>query len=62
MLRFDRTVHKSGNIKDFQKESDFYKGMSLEELADFFNYLQSVAYNFDPNKPPRLDKSIHNYR
>ena len=59
MLKLDRTAHRAGNIKDKIKESDFYKGMSLDQIAEIFTYLQSVAYNYPINQPPRMDKTVH---
>jgi len=62
MFKLDRTAHRAGSIKDKIKESDFYKGMSLEQIAEVFAYLQSVAYNYPIGQPPRMDKSIHHSR
>lgn len=62
MFRFDRNSHKAYNFKQIQKESDHYKEMSEEERTKVFIYLQSVAYDYPLNSPPKMDKSVHSCR
>ena len=61
-IKLDRTAHKAYNFKNQLKESVHYTNLSFEELADIFNYLQSVAYNFKLNNYPKMDKTIHSCR
>lgn len=61
-MRLDRKTFGSGNIFDSKKESDFYSKLSFEEKSKIFAYLQSVAYNYELSKPPRLDRKIHSFR
>ncbi|MBN8691620.1 MAG: hypothetical protein J0L69_00415 [Bacteroidetes bacterium] len=62
MFKLDRSAHKTYNFKEIQKESDNYFSLSAEERFKVFAYLQSVAYNFSQNNPPKMDKTIHSYR
>lgn len=61
-MKLDRTAHKAYHFKDKVPESSNYKGLSLIEIAEVFNYLQSVAYNFPLNQYPKMDKTIHSCR
>jgi len=61
-MKLDRTKHKTYNYKNQTSERENYVGMSHKELAEIFNYLQSVAYNFELNKWPRMDKTVHSVR
>jgi hypothetical protein len=58
----DRTAHKAYHFKNQLPESADYRGLSLQEIAEVFNYLQSAAYNFKLNDYPKMDKSIHSCR
>ena len=62
MFRLDRTVHSSGKITDFKKESDNYKHLTFEQIGEVFSYLQSVAYNYPIDKPLKMDKTIFSVR
>lgn len=62
MFKFDRSYSKSGNLKTFVRESDHYKGFTLQQIADVFVYLQSVAYNYDLNNPIKMDKTVYSSR
>lgn len=61
-MKLDRTAHKAYNFKDQKSEIEKYIGFSLNERIRVFNYLQSVAYNFDLNNHPKMDKSVHSSR
>lgn len=62
MFKLDRTAHKTYHLKQIQKESDNYIQLDIEEKAKVFAYLQSVAYNYPLNFPPKMDKTIHSVR
>jgi hypothetical protein len=62
MFKLDRSVHKTYNLKQIQTESENYAYLTLEERFEVFAYLQSVAYNYKLNSPPRMDKNFHSYR
>lgn len=58
-MKLDRNAFKTYNFKTFIKESNHYKGYTLYQLFEVFNYLQSIAYTFELNKYPKMDKSVH---
>ena len=62
MFRLDKNFHKSYNYKDKRKESDNYVHLSFIERMKVFAYLQSVAYNYPIDSPPKMDKTIHSVR
>ena len=61
-MKLDRTAHNAYHFRDQPSESENYKNLSLIELCEVFNYLQSVAFNFKLNEYPRMDKTIHSAR
>lgn len=59
MNRFtlDRTAFKAHTLKEAANHADEYKKLSWQERLKVAAYLNSVAYNFDLNNPPRLDRT-----
>ena len=53
----DRTAFKAHTLKDAAKHADVYKKLSWQERLKVAAYLNSVAYNFDINNPPRMDRT-----
>jgi hypothetical protein len=35
-----------------------YKNLSWQKRLEIAHYLNSVAFNFDPQHPPRMDRTI----
>ena len=62
MFRLDKSAHKVYNLQQQQKESANYSDFSIEEKFKVFVYLQSIAYNFKIENPPKMDKTIHSTR
>jgi hypothetical protein len=62
MFRLDKNAHKTYNLKQIQNESENYSHLTPEEKFKVFAYLQSVAYNYDLNSPPKMDKTVHSCR
>lgn len=52
-------MNSAGNLRNRVREADFYKGFSLDQVAEVFAYLQSVAYNYNLSNHPRMDKTVH---
>jgi hypothetical protein len=61
-MKLDKTAHKAYNFKNQTPEIENYRGLAFEELARVFSYLQTVAYNFNANDYPKMDKTIHSSR
>ncbi len=61
-MKLDRNSFKSYNFSNQNKEADNYKNFTFEQLVEVFNYLQSVAYNFELNNYPKMDKTVFSSR
>lgn len=57
--RLDRTAFKAQTAEQATKDDAAYsKALTWQERLKITNYLNSVAYNYPENEPPRLDKTI----
>jgi hypothetical protein len=61
-MKLDRNVFKTYSFSSQAKEVDNYKDYKFSQIIEVFNYLQSVAYNFELNNYPKMDKTIHSCR
>ena len=61
-MKLDRHIFKTYNFSSQAKEADNYKDYNFSQITEVFNYLQSVAYNFELNNYPKMDKTIHSSR
>lgn len=58
MYPLDRTAFKAHTASEAAKShAAFYKKLSWQERLQIAHYLNSIAYNFDLNNPPRLDRT-----
>jgi len=62
MQRLDRTYSTSYNFKNQKKEIEHYANYTKEQIFEVFAYLNSVAYNYPLNNPPRMDKTFFSCR
>jgi len=60
--KLDRTVFKMYHTKDVTNNYRYWKSQSFEERLRAANYLNSVAYNFPVNDPPKLDRTYFKMR
>ncbi|MGN6601930.1 MAG: hypothetical protein ACTHK8_05725 [Ginsengibacter sp.] len=60
--RLDKTAFQMYHTKEERNNYNYWKSQSLEERLSAANYLNSVAYNFPVNNPPRLDKKYFKSR
>jgi hypothetical protein len=59
----DRTAFKAQTAEDASKEdAAYYRTPTWQERLRIANYLNSVAYNYPENEPPRLDRTIFEAR
>ncbi len=56
-FRLDRTAFKAQTVNEASDHGSYYRRLSWTERLAATNYLNSVAFNFDINDPPRLDRS-----
>jgi len=60
--KLDRTVFKMQTAKEADNNFSYWQTQSLEERLTAANYLNSVAYNFDINDPPKMDRTYFRMR
>ena len=56
-FKLDRTAFKGQTQKEAANLAVIYKKLSWQERLKIAEYLNSVAYNFDINNPPRMDRT-----
>jgi hypothetical protein len=56
--RLDRTKFKGQTAADAADHAAYYKKLTWQERLRIAYYLNSVAYNYPENNPPKLDKTI----
>ena len=56
--KLDRTVFKMQHTKDSNNNFNFWKSKSIEERLKASNYLNSVAYDFPTDNPPKIDRTF----
>lgn len=49
-------------MKRQKNQAAYYKTLTWQERLRIANYLNSVAYIFPENDPPRLDKTVFSVR
>ena len=57
----DRTFGQAMTAKEADDYQNDYSGYAFESRLSIAYYLTSVAYNFDRNNPPHLDKARQSY-
>jgi hypothetical protein len=61
--RLDRTAFKVQTAEEASKsDAAYYRTLSPQERLRIANYLNSIAYNYPENDPPRLDKTVFKIR
>lgn len=55
--KLDRTAFKAQTLKEAADHRSHYLGMSWKKRLEIAAYLNSVAYNYDLNDPPRMDRT-----
>lgn len=55
---FDRTAFQAMSFEEADNYQRGYRNNSVKERLEAALYLTSIAYNFDMNNPPRMDKTI----
>jgi len=53
----DRTAFKAQTAEEASNHAAYYKTLTWQERLRIANYLNSIAYNYPENEPPRMDKT-----
>lgn len=56
--KLDRTAFKHQTLDEASHQLEYWKQQPYSERLKTANYLNSVAYNFDVNNPPKMDKTF----
>ena len=56
-FKFDRTEFKGQTLHEASNHAEYYKKLTWQERLKITAYLNSVAYNYDLNNPPMMDKT-----
>jgi hypothetical protein len=56
--RLDRTAFKMQTADEASNHAVYYKSLTWQERLRTANYLNSIAYNYPEDEPPRMDKTI----
>jgi hypothetical protein len=62
LARLDRTAFKAQTAQQASDHATHYKSLTWQERLKIANYLNSVAYNYPENNPPRLDRTVFKAR
>jgi hypothetical protein len=63
LSRLDRTAFKAQTAADaVSSQAAYYKNLTWQERLRIANYLNSVAYNYPENEPPKMDKTAFKVR
>jgi hypothetical protein len=57
-FKLDRTASKAHTRKEAVNHASVYKKLSWQDRLEVASYLNSVAFNFDMNNPPVLERAI----
>lgn len=61
--RLNRTAFKAHTAEDASaSHAHYYKKLTWQERCRIANYLNSIAYNYPENEPPRVDKTKFSVR
>ena len=63
MFKLDRTKGRGQSHEDATaNQSAYWKSKTVDERLAAAMYLNSIAYNFDINNPPRLHRTVFRTR
>ena len=55
--KLDRSKCTPQTLSEASDHSAHYKQLTWQERLSIAAYLNSAAFNFDPNHPPRMDRT-----
>ena len=56
-MQMDRTAFKQQSVREAAEHQSTYRAMSIQEKAESFQYLMSVAFGFFGKSWPKMDKN-----
>jgi hypothetical protein len=62
-MKLDRNVSWAGKFEDNEERiKEHWHSSTVKERLEAAFYLNSIAYNFDINNPPRMDRTVFSMR
>jgi hypothetical protein len=61
-FKLDRTAFKHQTVEEAAHQFHYWQTKSYADRLRAANYLNSVAYNYDLNNPPKLDRAFFHIR
>ena len=55
--KLDRTAFKAHTVEEASDHASYYLQLKWVERLRVSAYLNSIAFNYSPNNPPRMDKT-----
>jgi hypothetical protein len=57
--KLDRTAFKAQTAEEAVKnQAAYYRSLTWQERLRIANYLNSIAYNYPKNEPPKIEKTV----
>lgn len=56
-FRLDRTAFKAQTAVEAANHKQYYQNLTVKERLRIAHYLNSIAFNFPVDDPPRLDRT-----
>ncbi|MFM2358368.1 MAG: hypothetical protein RLY16_361 [Bacteroidota bacterium] len=57
-FKLDRTAFKAQTVAEAANHSSYYKKKTWQERLAVTFYLNSIAYKFDTNEPPKMNRNL----
>ena len=62
-FRLDRTAFRAQSFEEAERYTrEFWRSKTVEERLCAAHFLIMTSYGFDPENPPRMDKTAFSYR
>ena len=57
IFKLDKTAFKAQTIRNASTHSDYYKKMTWQERLSVTAYLNSIAFQYNANNPPKMNRN-----
>lgn len=61
-FKLDRTAFKAQTVEEAADHASYYASLSAEERMRITAYLNSIAFNYPLDNPPKLDRTLFKAR
>ena len=57
-FKLDRNAFKAQTVEEAANHSEYYRNLTWQDRLRIVSYLNSVAFNYDINNPPKMDRTL----